>query len=122
PELFRPATECDAEWERRLSIEWENFDNQIDVTVAAQGGTLDEDAFEYAFHHVKREVKEREDESFERIRQLLALEKCWGQVFADEYSLHVPELPGADYRLTASCSGCPACGHSTPPDAPPVMG
>jgi ATP-dependent DNA helicase RecQ len=122
PELFRTPTESDAEWERRFSIEWENFDNKFDVTVAGHAGSLDEDAFEYAFQRVKREVKAREDESFERIRELIALEKCWGHVFADEYSLHVPELPGADYRLSASCSGCPACGHSTPPDAPPVMG
>lgn len=122
PELFRTPTESDAEWERRFSIEWENFHNKLDVTVSGHEGGLDEDAFEQAFQLVKREVKEREDESFERVRHLLALEKCWGHTFAEEYSLHVPELPGANYRLSASCSGCPACGHPTPRDASPVIG
>jgi ATP-dependent DNA helicase RecQ len=122
PELFRTPTESDAEWERRFSIEWQNFYNKLDVTVTGHAGSLDEDAFEQAFKQVKREVKEREDESFDRVRQLLALEKCWGHIFAEEYTLHAPELPGANYRLSASCSGCPACWHPTPPDTSPVIG
>jgi superfamily II DNA/RNA helicase len=122
PELLRASMESDAEWERRSAVEWENFHNKLDVTVTSGTGGLDEVAFESAFERVKRGVKEREDESFDRVRQLLALEKCWGHIFADEYSLHVPELAGANYRLSASCSGCPACSHPTPPDAPPVIG
>jgi superfamily II DNA/RNA helicase len=122
PELFRTSTESDAEWEQRSSIEWEHFHNKLDVTVTNLEGGLSEDAFERAFQRVKREVKEREDESFERVCQLLSLDNCWGHIFADEYSLHVPEFPGANYRLSASCSGCPACRHPTPPDASPVIG
>ncbi|MFI5509105.1 protein DpdF [Mycobacterium sp. NPDC051804] len=122
PELRRASTETDAEWEQRTAIEWENFHNKLDVTVNVPSGSLDETVFNAAFQKVRSSVKEREDESFRRIRQLLELERCWGHVFAPEYSLDVPELAGANYHLSSSCSGCPGRCHPSRSDSSPVIG
>ncbi|MCX8557522.1 protein DpdF [Mycolicibacterium mucogenicum] len=122
PELRRISTESDAEWEKRASMEWENFHNKLDITVTVPSGSLDEAVFNSAFQQVRLSVKDREDESFRRIRQLLESNQCWGRVFAAEYSLRVPNLAGADYQLSSSCSGCPDNCHTNHPDAPPVVG
>lgn len=122
PVMTKITTESDSEWERRINSEWEESRNTLEVRFSGNTGGLDEAAFEQAFQRVKREVQQREDQSFKRIRDLLALEICWGRIFADEYSMNVAELPGADYRLSASCSGCPACSHPSTSDGAPVVG
>ncbi|MGA5537817.1 protein DpdF [Mycolicibacterium nivoides] len=122
PELRRTSTESDAGWESRTLIEWENFHNKLDVTVTVPSGSLDEAVFNAALQQVKRDVKAREDEAFRRIGELLELDKCWGRVFAPEYSLHVPELAGANYELSSSCSGCPGHCHPNRSDDSPVIG
>lgn len=121
PEGNKFISESDEEWEKRLAAEWEIYRNTLEISYAGDAGSLDEPAFEAAFQLVKREVKQREDESFERIRQLLASHICWGEHFADEYSLHVPEIAGVDYVLSPSCSGCPACSGKKSGLEPPVV-
>ena len=122
PAMTRTTTESESEWEQRINSEWEESRNTLEVRFAGGAGGLDEAAFEHAFQCVKQEVQQRENESFGRIRDLLALETCWGKIFADEYSLSVTELPGADYRLSPSCSGCPACNHPATVGESPVVG
>lgn len=121
PEGNKFIGESDDEWEKRLAAEWEMYRNTLEIRYDSDGGSLDEDAFEAAFQRVKREVQQREDASFARIRLLLASELCWGKHFSDEYSLHVPEIAGADYVLSPSCSGCPACSHTKSGLEPPVV-
>lgn len=121
PENGKFIGESDDEWEKRLKAEWEIHRNTLEIRYASDAGSLDESAFDAAFQCVKQEVKQREDQSFERMRQLLASQICWGEHFADEYSLHVPEIAGADYVLSPSCSGCPACSQTKSGMESPVV-
>ncbi|MFV1362551.1 protein DpdF [Mycolicibacterium elephantis] len=118
PVVHREPHESDEEWEARLSFEWEKFRTNLDVrsTVA-----LDEDRVTRAVEDVKKSVKERERLSFERIRRMLALDECWGQILAEEYSIDVPEVDGAELRPAPACSGCPAAGHQRDPHSPPAI-
>lgn len=120
PSIRRDEGESDADWELRLSNEWDRFRNHLDIVAAGSLPSLDEEGFERAFNAVRQDVHRREESSFDRIRRLLALEECWGEILAEEYTLHDSEIPGAEQRPGPSCSGCPARKHTRSPDDPPA--
>lgn len=117
PAIHRNEGESDSEWELRLANEWEKFRTRLDI-IAKE--SLNEPNFESAFKSVRESVRRLENETFARIRRLLALEECWGFIFAEEYTLHVRDIEGADQRPGPSCSGCPAKNHTRAPNDPPA--
>lgn len=121
PSIRRTESESDADWELRLSNEWDKFRTQLDIIATGSISNLDEETFEKAFNKVKELVRRREEISFARIRRLLALEECWGEILAEEYTLHEPHIWGTEQHPGPSCSGCPARQHLRPPDDPPAM-
>ncbi|MFD6677667.1 protein DpdF [Rhodococcus zopfii] len=120
PSIRRTEDESDADWELRLANEWDKFRTQLDIIATGSITNLDEEGFENALRRVRELVRNREEASFARIRRLLALEECWGEVLAEEYTLHEPHIWGADQHPGPSCSGCPARQHRRPPDDPPA--
>ncbi|NKS24603.1 DEAD/DEAH box helicase [Rhodococcus hoagii] len=119
PVIHRNEGESDSEWEFRLSDEWNKFRTQLDI-IAKGPGSLDETGFEKTLRSVRSTVKSREERTFERIRRLLALDECWGRIFAEEYTLNVPNIEGSEQRPGPSCSGCPAKNHTRAPEDPPA--
>ncbi|WP_052033512.1 protein DpdF [Rhodococcus wratislaviensis] len=120
PSIRRAEGESDADWELRLSNEWDKFRTHLDIIATGSITSLDEEGFEQAFSKVRKTVHRREEGSFARIRRLLALEECWGEILAEEYTLHEPDILGAEQRPGPSCSGCPARNHTRSPEDPPA--
>ncbi|MFW0793303.1 protein DpdF [Gordonia sp. CPCC 205515] len=117
PVIHRERDESDSAWELRLADAWEKSRTSLDI-IAKQ--SLNEPNFEAVFRSVKESTYRRENETFARIRRLLALEECWGSIFAEEYTLHIGDIEGTDQHPSPSCSGCPATHHRRAPNESPA--
>lgn len=100
--------------EEEIRALWEVFRSTARVEVIA--ANLDRETFTEATGRLRTEVRSAESASEQRIKDLLAADRCWGEVLADEYRFTVTLASGlwAEQRLSPSCAGCPAQGHRGP--------
>jgi ATP-dependent DNA helicase RecQ len=93
---------------------WAHFRSRARVEVVA--GNLDARTFAGATSKLRSEVRASESASMRRIAELLAGERCWGEVLAEEYlfTVTLPSGLAAEQQLSPSCAGCPASGHVGP--------
>ena len=100
--------------DEEIRVLWERFRSTARVEVVA--GNLDKETFAEAAGGLRTEVRASESASAQRIKDLLAAARCWGEVLADEYRFTVTLASGlnAEQRLSPSCAGCPAPSHRGP--------
>lgn len=93
---------------------WARFRSTARVEVIA--ANLDEQTFTDASSRLRGDVRASESASAQRIKDLLAGNRCWGEILADEYRFTVTLASGlsAEQRVSPSCAGCPSRNHVGP--------
>lgn len=123
PPPHRQDDESDEEWERRGEHEWQRFRDEVAVRLGPNIGNLDQETFDDLLGHLRDRILADQWRSRNRVKQLLAAEECWGDIFSAEYDFQVQltDGTGAEQHLTPSCSGCPGVAHHGPADGKTPM-
>ena len=115
PQTFPSPGDRTAEEEARFAAARERHRTELLVQVLRPD--LDAEVFASAAAGLRNAVRADEEASVQRIDALLASERCWGEVLAEEYTLRT-ELAGgvlAEQNPGPSCSGCPGSAHTGDP-------
>lgn len=121
PPTFPPPGDRTAKEEARFTAARERHWTEFLVEVLRPD--LDEKVFASAASGLREAVRADEEASAQRIDALLARERCWGEVLAEEYTLRT-ELAGgilAEQHPGPSCSGCPGTAHTGDPSGAAPM-
>ncbi|MFG1828650.1 protein DpdF [Micromonospora chersina] len=115
PAIKRDLEEPEADWVPRRDAAWRRFRDAVAVRSARDVGNFDRGVLEDAIARVRSDVLNTQRDSLTHVRDLLEEERCWADVFAEEYSFRYGSgAATAVQRVSASCSGCPARGHHGP--------
>ncbi|NYG07749.1 superfamily II DNA helicase RecQ [Phycicoccus badiiscoriae] len=111
PTLERSADEPEAAWKGRLDAAWSEYVIQATVRIRPGVANVDEDTVLAAIDKVRREIRNSESKSRNRIDRMFRLEECWGSILSEEYVYQEVGLMHAHQVVAPACSGCPAAGH-----------
>lgn len=118
PPPRRRDDESEEEWESQREDEWQRFRDEVAIRLRSEVGNLDQATFESLLRHLRERILSDQRQSETRVDELLAAEKCWGDVFSSEYTFQVRLSDGTDagQHPTPTCSGCPSLAHHGPVD------
>jgi ATP-dependent DNA helicase RecQ len=115
PALERGVDEPEAAWKERMDAAWAEYVKHATVRIRPGVANVDEAAVLAAIDKVRREIRDSEANSRDRIERMFTLEECWGSILSKEYAYHDVGPMHAYQVVAPACSGCPAAGHVAEP-------
>jgi ATP-dependent DNA helicase RecQ len=118
PPPRRGDNESDEEWEVHRKGKWQQFRDEVAVKLLPNLGNLDQETVDKLLGQLRNQILANQRGSERSVKELLAAEQCWGDVFAKEYAFQLQLIGGAEalQHPTPSCSGCPGLAHHGPTD------
>jgi hypothetical protein len=111
PTLERAADEPEASWKDRMDAAWSEYVKHATVRIRPGVINVDEATVLAAIDKVRREIRDSESNSRNRIDRMFQLEECWGSILSEEYAYQDVGPMHAHQVVASACSGCPAAGH-----------
>ena len=115
PALERGADEHEAAWKARTDAAWAEYVKHATVQIRPDVANVDKAAVVAAIERVRREIRDSEADSRDRIERMFKLEECWGSILSEEYAYQDVGPMHAHQVVAAACSGCPSAGHVAAP-------
>ncbi|SFJ63598.1 protein DpdF [Cellulomonas sp. KH9] len=115
PALERDADEPEAAWKERVEAAWAEYVKRATVRIRPEVANVDEAAVVAAIEKVRREIRDSEASSRDRIERMFVLEECWGSILSEEYEYRDVGPMHAHQVVAPACSGCPSAGHVADP-------
>lgn len=111
PTLERAADEPETVWKSRMDGVWSEYVKHATVRIRSGIANVDEATVLNAIEKVRREIRDSESDSRNRIDRMFQLEECWGSILSEEYAYLDVGPMHAHQVVAPACSGCPAAHH-----------
>lgn len=111
PTLERVEGEPEADWQQRVDAAWSRYVKLATVRIRAGIANVDEASVLRAIDRVRREIRDSESDSRDRIERMFRLDECWGSILSEEYEYQDVGAMHAHQVVAPACSGCPATAH-----------
>ncbi len=111
PTLERLEDEPEADWQNRVAAAWSAYVKHLTVGIRSGISNVDEATVLRAIAKVRREIRDSETDSRDRIERMFRLDECWGSILSEEYAYEDVGSMHAYQVVAPACSGCPAAAH-----------
>lgn len=111
PTLERIEDEPEADWQQRVDAAWSAYVKHATVRIRSGIANVDEATVLHAIDRVRREIRDSESDSRDRIERLFRLDECWGSILSEEYAYEDVGAMLAHQVVAPACSGCPGAAH-----------
>lgn len=111
PTLERSEDESEVAWQQRVDDAWSEYVKSATVRIRSGIANVDEGTVVRAIDRVRREIRESESDSSDRIERMFKLDECWGSILSEEYAYDDVGSMHAQQVVAPACSGCPAATH-----------
>ena len=111
PTLERVEGEPEADWQQRVDAAWSAYVKHATVRIRSGIPNVDEATVLHAIDKVRREIRDSESDSRDRIERMFRLDECWGSILSEEYAYEDVGAMHAHQVVAPACSGCPAAAH-----------
>lgn len=111
PTLERALDESETDWRIRVDAAWSAYVKHATVRIRSGITNVDEATVLRAIDMVRREIRDSESDSRDRIERMFRLDECWGSILSEEYAYDDVGPMGAQQVVAPACSGCPASAH-----------
>jgi superfamily II DNA/RNA helicase len=111
PALEHGINEPEAAWMARTDAAWTAYVKHATVRIRPTVANIDEATVLAAIDKVRKEIRDSEAGSRDRIERMFKLEECWGSILSEEYAYQDVGPMRAHQAVAPACSGCPAAGH-----------
>ncbi|MFD6091262.1 protein DpdF [Oerskovia sp. NPDC060338] len=115
PALERGVDELETAWKARTDAAWAEYVKHATVRIRPEVANVNEAAVVAAIDKVRKEIRDSEVGSRDRIERMFKLEDCWGSILSEEYEYQDIGPMHAHQVVAPACSGCPAAGHVSEP-------
>ena len=115
PALERTVDEPETAWKARMDAAWAEYVKHATVRIRPGVANVDEATILAGIDKVRREIRDAEAGSRDRIERMFKLEECWGTILSEEYAYQDVGPMHAHQVVAPACSGCPAAGHIAEP-------
>jgi hypothetical protein len=115
PVLERSVDEPETAWKARMDVAWAEYVKHATVRIRPGVANVDEPTVLAAIDKVRREIRDSEADSRDRIERMFKLEECWGSILSEEYAYQDVGPMHAHQVVAPACSGCPSAGHIAEP-------
>ncbi|MER6072740.1 protein DpdF [Streptomyces sp. NPDC001817] len=100
------SEEDPSDWQKQMTAFYETARDRIEIELV-EGQTNDEAYFHDAYNRIRSGIKEAQQNSLQRMLNVLRNERCIADTLAEYYS--ITGANGGRHYTMAACRGCPHC-------------